>query len=250
MIFGWGISVTGILCILYCGGYIFWNGSNNAFTFVWGVIGIVLFLYGFVHRWILEKGAHWMKHTEQIFLGGMFVCLFVMGILLGILAWEGKKEPPGNADYLVVLGAHVYGERMSTNLKSRVKAAELYLEKNPETKVILSGGKGHGEDITEAEAMRRYLEEQGISSDRIWLEDTSTDTEENIKNSAKLIGDMEKSVVIVSNDFHIFRAKAIAKKQGYKNVEGLGAKTYAYTVPNCYVRELVAVIKYKICGQI
>ena len=144
----------------------------------------------------------------------------------------------------------MYGERMSANLGYRVQTAFQYLKKNPETKVILSGGQGPGEDISEAEAMRRYLEGKGIAADRILLEDTSVNTEENIQNSAELIGDMEKSVVIVSNDFHIFRAKRIAKKQGFRKVEGLGSKTHLYTAPNAYAREVIAVIKYRICGQI
>ena len=60
----------------------------------------------------------------------------------------------------------------------------------------------------------------------------------------------DKPVVIVSNDFHLFRAKRIAQKQGFRHVEGLGSRTHLYTVPNSYAREIAAVIKYKICGQI
>ena len=82
------------------------------------------------------------------------------------------------------------------------------------------------------------------------LDETSVNTEENIRNSAELIGDMDKPVVIVSNDFHLFRAKRIAQKQGFRHVEGLGSRTHLYTVPNSYAREIAAVIKYKICGQI
>ena len=56
--------------------------------------------------------------------------------------------------------------------------------------------------------------------------------------------------MIASNNFHIYRAKRIAVKQGYENVSGIGARTVIYTLPNCYLREAFAVIKYKICGQI
>ena len=97
---------------------------------------------------------------------------------------------------------------------------------------------------------RLFLEDRGISEDRILIDETSTNTEENLRNSLGLIGDKEQRVVIVSNDFHIYRAKGIARKQGYENVEGIGSRTVIYTMPNCYVREVAAVLKYKICGQI
>ncbi|MCI8770536.1 MAG: YdcF family protein [Lachnospiraceae bacterium] len=247
----WIASILlGIACIFYFIGYAIWVGLQNSFTFVWAGLGVFLLLFGLAHKYVLTGAPRWMKRIEQAFLGIVLIGVVGFGIILGILIREGKRTPSEKADYLIVLGAHVYGERMSANLGYRVQTAFQYLKKNPETKVILSGGQGPGEDISEAEAMRRYLEGKGIAADRILLEDTSVNTEENIQNSAELIGDMEKSVVIVSNDFHIFRAKRIAKKQGFRKVEGLGSKTHLYTAPNAYAREVIAVIKYRICGQI
>lgn len=250
MVLGTAGILLGILCILYFAGYGIWVGLQNSFTFFWAVLGVLLIFFGIVHRRYLAGASRWVKRIEQMFLGIVLICIIGFGIILGILISEGRKKPSGNADYVVVLGAHVYGERMSANLSYRVEKAYSYLIENPRTRVILSGGQGAGEDISEAEAMRRYLEKKGIAEDRILMEDTSVNTEENIRNSAKLIGDMRQSVVIISNDFHIFRAKRIAKKQGFKNVEGLGSGTHPYTAPNAYVREIIAVIKYRICGQI
>jgi len=250
MILGAACILLGIVCILYFAGYCIWAGIQNMFTFVWAVLGIFFILFGVMHKHFLAGVPPWLRRIEQVFLGIVLICAVGFSVLLGFLISEGKKAPAKNADYLVVLGAHVYGEKMSTNLQYRVEAAGKYLKSNPETKVVLSGGQGLGEDISEAEAMRRYLEANGIAAGRILLEDTSVNTEENISNSAKLIGDMEKTVVLVSNDFHIFRAKRIARKQGFRNVEGLGARTVIYTVPNSYAREVAAVIKYRICGQI
>ena len=76
-------------------------------------------------------------------------------------------HPSENLDYLVVLGAQVNGTKLSNSLRLRVERAGEYLEENPETKAVLSGGKGTGEDITEAEAMYRYLEKKGISPERL-----------------------------------------------------------------------------------
>lgn len=242
--------VIGILSLLYFIVYFLIIGVNNPFTLVWMLLGIVGIVYAFAHKWVLEKGGMKAKYIEGAFQLTVLIALLVFSYTLSLLIKDTRSAPSQNADYVIILGAHVYGERMSQNLRYRVEAAYEYLKENPDTKVVLSGGKGHGEDITEAEAMRRYLTKQGIASGRIWMDETSANTDENIRNSAKIIGDKEKSVVIVSSNFHIFRAKAIAKKQGYKNVEGIAAKTTVFTVPQNYTREVVAVLKYKLCGEI
>ncbi len=76
-------------------------------------------------------------------------------------------------DYIIVLGAHVAGTRLSKALLERTRRALRYLEENPETRAVLSGGQGQGEQISEAEAMYRYLTEHGIDGSRLILEDTS-----------------------------------------------------------------------------
>lgn len=242
--------VTGVISILYFLIYILYAGINNVFTFFWAVFGALCIAFSFLHRYILKQEGSFLKRMEQAagvaLLAGFVLFLVILG---SIVSEAGKKAKP-DADYVIVLGAHVYGKRMSTNLKYRIEAAYEYLEKNPSTKVVLSGGQGSGEEITEAEAMRLFLKDRGISEDRILIDETSTNTEENLRNSLGLIGDKEQRVVIVSNDFHIYRAKGIARKQGYENVEGIGSRTVIYTMPNCYVREVAAVLKYKICGQI
>ena len=98
--------------------------------------------------------------------------------------------------------------------------------------------------------MEDYLVSKGISQSTIIKEDRSVNTYQNLQYSGERIGDKSASVVIVTNDFHIYRAKGIAHKQGYTNVSGIGSRTKAFTVPNSYVREIFAVIKYKLCGQI
>ena len=117
-------------------------------------------------------------------------------------------------------------------------------------KVIVSGGQGKGEDITEGKAMEDYLASQGLSRNQIIKEEKSENTDENLRYSMYIIGNKSDKVVIVSNNFHIYRAKKIAMKQGYKDVSGIGTKTVLFTMPNCYLREAFAVIKYKIFGQI
>ena len=91
--------------------------------------------------------------------------------------------------------------------------------------------------------MKGYLEEAGINPERILTEDASTNTTQNLIYSGELLNKSEDKVVIVTNNFHMFRALAIAKKQGYTHVEGLSAGMYPITIPNNLLREAFGVVK-------
>ncbi|MFP7299745.1 YdcF family protein [Neobacillus niacini] len=150
---------------------------------------------------------------------------------------------PLDADYLIILGARVKGEIPSLSLQYRIDAAADYMKNNKETIAIASGGQGPGEDISEAEAIKAGLLAHGISSNRIILEDRSTDTVENIRFSKKLIPDHLETGLAVTNDFHLYRAKLIAKDQGL-NLQGLPAETPLVAIPKSYLREYLAITKY------
>ena len=128
-------------------------------------------------------------------------------------------------DYIIVLGAHVNGTKLTLALLERVRRALLYLEENPGTKAVLSGGRGDGERISEAEAMYRYLTEHGISPERLIKEERSTNTKENLDFSLRLIGSTDYSIGIVTNNFHVFRGVAIGKKCGCQKI---------YPLPSSY----------------
>ena len=87
---------------------------------------------------------------------------------------------PENLDYLIVLGAHVDGTRLTLALLERTRRALEYLKANPGTKAVLSGGKGKGEKISEARAMYDYLTANGIEGSRLILEARSVNTKENL----------------------------------------------------------------------
>ena len=116
---------------------------------------------------------------------------------------------PENLDYLIVLGAHVDGTRLTLALLERTRRALEYLKANPGTKAVLSGGKGKGEKISEARAMYDYLTANGIEGSRLILEDRSVNTKENLSFSLEKIGDLSASVGVVTNNFHVFRGVAI-----------------------------------------
>ena len=91
-----------------------------------------------------------------------------------------------NLDYIIVLGAHVDGTRLSMALLERTRRALQYLENNPDTKAVLSGGQGRGEAVSEAKAMYDYLTGHGISRERLILEERSTNTKENLDFSLEM----------------------------------------------------------------
>jgi uncharacterized SAM-binding protein YcdF (DUF218 family) len=178
----------------------------------------------------------------------------VIGVLtLGVILYFGflhskirdhsNIEVPLHADYIIILGARVEGEIPSLALQYRIDAAANYMKKNKETLAIASGGQGPGEDITEAEAIKRGLLKHGVDGNRIILEDKSTDTVENITFSKKLIPDHLETGLIVSNDFHLYRAKSIAKDQGL-SLQGIPAETPTIAIPKSYLREYLAITKY------
>ena len=118
-----------------------------------------------------------------------------------------------------------------------------YLESNPDTMVIVSGGQGADESVSEARGMQEYLLERGVAAERILVEENSTNTRENLLFSGELLDKQQDKVVLVTNNFHMFRALSIARKQGYIYIEGLSAGSYPAMVPNNLLREFLGVVK-------
>ena len=121
-------------------------------------------------------------------------------------------------DWIIVLGAQVRGTYITNSLRRRLDRALEYLEEFPDVRVIVSGGQGPGEAVSEARAMADYLIRKGIPADQIRLEDKSTSTRENLSFSRKYADAEKDKVGIVTNDFHIFRSSVIARQEGYKRI--------------------------------
>lgn len=184
------------------------------------------------------KKKIWKKWLLSL---GLILALYILIVHLFIYQ-AAKEQPPGDLDYLIVLGARVRGEQMTLALLYRVEAALKYLEENPDTKVIVSGGQGPGEDITEAEAMERYFLKNGVSQKRIIKEGLSTSTHENLSYSKQFVEE-GSTVAVVSNDFHLFRASIIANRLGFHEVYTLPGKTPKIAIFKLWTREYFAVAK-------
>ena len=165
---------------------------------------------------------------------------------------NAKTDRDAQAPYLLVLGAGVNGTTPSLSLYNRLSAALGYLIENPDAVAIVSGGQGPGEDITEAEAMRIWLESAGIAPERIIKEEKATSTMENLSFSLDIIeslgGDRSGRVAIVTSEYHLYRAKSMAASLGAQPL-GVAAKT---TLPvlkiNYFIREAFAVAYMKVFG--
>ena len=171
----------------------------------------------------------------------------LLSVELTLIRASTGNEKPG-ADYVLVLGAGVNGETPSYMLHTRIETALRYLEENPSSRAILSGGQGGGERITEAEAMRRALTAAGIAEDRLLLEERSTSTEENVRFSLELLqkeGFSEQdSVAVVTHGFHLFRARRMLAAEGCENTFGVPAPLppYPFFGLNYYLREYFTVM--------
>ncbi len=143
-----------------------------------------------------------------------FMLLVLSFVAVQALIYSGSASDSGpSADVLIVLGATVEGDQPAYQLKSRLDAAAAVLLENPGTAAILSGGQGEDETVSEAEAMRRYLEEKGVSGDRLILEDQSRNTAENIRFSKQYLEEGQ-SVTLVTNEFHAYRSRRLARING------------------------------------
>jgi uncharacterized SAM-binding protein YcdF (DUF218 family) len=175
------------------------------------------------------------------------VLVFMMTVYFGYLHLKIREhsqlKAPDEAEFIIILGARVKGTTPSLSLQYRIDAAASYLKRNSQAIAVASGGQGPGEDITEADAIKQGLMDQGIEESRIIIEDKSTSTVENIKFSKKLLPKNLEKGLLVSNDFHLFRAKMIAKDQDL-DLEGLPAKTPTVAILKSYTREYLAISKY------
>lgn len=149
-----------------------------------------------------------------------------------------------NFDYIIIHGCGLAdGERLTRLLSNRVdKAIEMYERCKNKPIIIPSGGQGDDEQLSEAEAMGRYLLEHGVPEQNIVLEDRSATTRENLLNSKTIIDNRggSRRIALVSSNYHVYRCLRIAREVGL-TCTGIGAKTALYYWPSALIREFIAV---------
>ncbi len=207
--------------------------------------GIFFWWPGFVRLLGWFWSRRWGRVLVLVVGVGSSAVILTLAVLFCLVATKLWAAPRESCSTVIVLGCQVKGQTPSLLLRFRIEAAADYLTANPEAVAILSGGMGSGENITEAACMYQALTERGIAPNRLLLEDESRNTQENLRFSKALMEreGLNGPVVIVSNDFHIYRALKMAEDQGL-NAQGLAARSNWYSRPTYMLREAMALVQY------
>ena len=205
-----------------------WTGAN---CILWDKVSAV------VQRMKQNKTA---KIIYRVLCVLFAVMLIWIAVILGAMAYFAARPPKDNAT-VVVLGCQVRGDNPSLLLYKRIETAFEYLKTNPDTKCVASGGQGSDENISEAECIKKYLVNMGIDESRIYIENRSVNTNENIAFSADIIkkNGLNENMAIVTDGFHEMRAALIAKRLGYE-CGAVSSKTPMRYVSAFTTREVIA----------
>ncbi len=242
-------GILSILCFLYFFAIFFFIGYGTNFFLIWGAMGV-----GFGAIALVMGHENWMKRIPKglrvVAATLFFTCLFIFAAVESLIMTQFFAKAQPGADYVIVLGAQWTAAGPSEVLRRRLDAAAEYLRQNPEAQVIVSGGQGSNEPVSEAQGMHDYLVRAGIEESRIQMEDRSANTTQNLAYSGVLLDRGNDRVVLVTNNFHVFRALSIARNQGYAHIEGLAAPGYAGMFPHNMLREFCGVMKDFVMGNL
>ena len=215
-----------------------------------GMTGMCLLLLAAVLlalRILKKKNAP--KVWSRILIGLTAASMAVIFGAMGYIAVQGRDSSMQEADvpdFIVVLGAQVQGDGPSLTLRKRLDRTLEFLQAHPDKTVIVSGGQGTDEAHTEASVMAQYLLARGAQPAQVIEEDQASNTRENLLFSAALAearGIDTSRVLIVTSDFHMCRAKYIARTLGMEPY-GLTSRTWPWILKlNYTLREVFAFCK-------
>lgn len=211
------------------------------------VIMVLIIAYGaFMPKINQAIKKLYAKKIGKVILTGILVVVAAVILLAGVetafMIKAATAKPSENAT-VVVLGCRAYGSRPSIMLASRLDAAYEYLTEHPDAICIVSGGQGPDESMPEAECMYLYLTEKGIAPERIYQENRSTSTRENLLFSQEIIEaeGLNPEIAIVTNEYHEYRAGMVADALEME-YSAVPARTPLWLFPTYYIRELYGII--------
>ena len=239
------LMVIGTMLLIY--GIVLSFSINSISRIIIMVGGIAIITS--VLKFILKRYEK-IKYFQYIDIIINMVLIFVLTSVIIVevaIVREGTVKNKESTDYILVLGAGLWGDVPSDTLVRRLDGAIKISNINDNSLIVVSGGQGFGETVTEADAMERYLLSKGMDKDRILREERATNTSENIIFSKEIMDNTWTSkekynVTIITNNFHCFRAKFLSKRAGINSL------TYSVDVqkaikPAYFIREYFAVIK-------
>lgn len=232
------------IVLILIGSAIFINGVALFFVSNFNIGNVLTVLSGvcillFVILW--HKAAKCLKIIFSVLLS-------VAVIFVSTLIIYGKNDNVTyKEDAVIVLGAAVHGDTPSLPLRMRLNRAVEYYNKNPDAVIVVSGGQGMQENVTESEAMQKYLVEKGIPNENILKEEKAESTYQNFEYSKEILDEYfsdDYSVAFITNEYHTLRAAMCADKVGFENVTHFHSNTSKSYLISGTLRECLAVIKY------
>lgn len=209
--------------------------------------GVVIIVYNLLKI----KGIFSLSKIQNIFLRrSIKICIwsFIISFVLveGLIFSNVDADKYTDVDYVIILGGGVKGGEITKTLQFRLDEGIIFLNEQPHLEVIVSGGKGYGETISEGEAMENYLIANGIPKEKIIVETKATSTMENFKYTKQILeeqtGRSNYKLMVVTSDFHMARSKVLASFNGFTPY-GTPSKTWIGIFPNSIIREYFAVFK-------
>ena len=225
-----------VLCLLY-GLLVCFSSRGGGFYIFWLLLAGLLALAGLSFHCRLWSRLPTVFNVCLLVLciTGIFMFLAVQAVLLSACRAQGRPS----LDYLLVAGAQVWPTGPCRLLRFRLDRAITYLNENPETRCIVTGGQGRNEHAPEARVMADYLMAHGIARERLLIEDRSVSTAENLRLGCAFLPD-GASLGIVTNSFHVYRALQLARQLGLTDVCGIAAHTTPLYLPANLAREFFA----------
>lgn len=188
----------------------------------------------------------WLK----VLLGLVLAGVVTFGALFGAVLYGSHDHIRGDPQVMVILGCQVKPWGPSVLLQDRLDKALDYLEDHPDLTIVVSGGQGPDEPVSEARCMYDYLTEHGVDGAQILLEDQSHNTVENLRYTVDLLAeagyDTTADMVVVSNGFHLTRVRMLWSRVcgGDYNLSTLAApSSHVPSRLKMYIREPLALVK-------
>lgn len=271
----WLLGLGALACLIYYVVIAVYSGITTSFAFIWLLFagGLGLLAAGFrYYRLHPKQVSLWIPVSITTFCCAGLAVFLIVEILV-FMGVASTTKP--NLDYVIVLGAQVKENGVSNSLKRRLDKAIEYVEQNPETILVLSGGQGPDEPAAEAVVMYDYLVYNGVNPKQLVMETHSTSTVENIAYSKVLIEQLHQKkkeesgkntpqtipgvveqvedkplqIGVLTSNFHVFRAEQIAKKWGFSGITGIASSSDPILFPHLCVRECAAILKDKLMGN-
>ena len=225
-----------LACILLCIAAMFFLFCMNGYEYISYTL-----LFSAILTVIYSIGSPVLKRIVTILLCvGFTYFLFVETLVIS----NARTDKDPQRKFLIVLGARVMDGAPSLSLQHRLEGTLEYLNRYPDSTAIVSGGQGKGEIISEAQCMHDWLIEKGIPESRILMEDRSTSTMENLRFSWEIIQELSggpDDVAILSSNYHLYRAKTMARRLGIHPAGVKGVVGYPIYTLGMFIREAFGV---------